>query len=86
MWQIAVRDNGLGIAEANRAAIFDRFFRAHAHMDDELGVSGLGLGLAIAADCVAAMGGSIDCESTVGQGSTFFLTLPMAPLASTETE
>lgn len=74
---IRVRDNGLGIADADRPAIFERFFRAHAHMDTTLGVSGSGLGLAIAADCVRAMGGSIECESVVGQGSCFSVTLPL---------
>src|SRR5215831_15207456 len=79
---IRVRDNGLGIPEANRAAIFDRFFRAHAHMDTELGISGSGLGLAITADCVQAMGGTIECESSVGEGSRFSITLPLrAPRA-----
>jgi len=76
---ICVRDNGLGIPEANRAAIFDRFFRAHAHMDAELGVTGWGLGLAITADCVQAMGGRIECESVVGEGSRFFIRLPVKP-------
>jgi len=74
---IHVRDNGLGIAEANRSAIFDRFFRAHAQMDTELGVSGSGLGLAITADCIQAMGGTIACQSTVGDGSCFSITLPL---------
>jgi signal transduction histidine kinase len=74
-----VRDNGLGIAETSRAAIFDRFVRAHAHMDAELGVSGSGLGLAITAECIQAMGGTIDCQSTVGQGSCFSITLPRNP-------
>jgi signal transduction histidine kinase len=73
---IVVRDNGLGIPEADRAAIFDRFFRAHAHLDGEHGVSGTGLGLAIASECMQALGGSIRCESTVGVGTTFFITLP----------
>ena len=73
---ICVRDNGLGIAEADQSAIFERFFRAHTHMDTTLGVSGSGLGLAIAADCVRAMGGSIECESIVGEGSCFYVTLP----------
>jgi signal transduction histidine kinase len=76
---ISVRDNGLGIADANRRAIFDRFFRAHAHMDAELGVSGSGLGLAITAECVQAMGGTIECDSTVGTGSCFSITLPLKP-------
>jgi signal transduction histidine kinase len=76
---IDVRDNGLGIAEANQPAVFDRFFRAHAHMDTELGVSGSGLGLAITADCVQAMGGTIMCASAVGDGSCFSITVPRAP-------
>lgn len=74
---VSVRDNGIGIAEADRSAIFERFFRAHAHLDTTLGVTGSGLGLAIAADCVRAMGGSIACDSTVGEGSSFYLTLPL---------
>jgi signal transduction histidine kinase len=73
---IRVRDNGLGIAESDRSTIFERFFRAHAHMDGDLGNTGSGLGLAIAADCVRAMGGSIECESEVGVGSSFSITLP----------
>jgi signal transduction histidine kinase len=73
---LSVRDNGLGIAEADQPAIFDRFFRAHAHRDQELGVTGTGLGLAIVIDCVQALGGAIRCESRTGEGTTFFITLP----------
>jgi signal transduction histidine kinase len=76
---LCVRDNGLGIPEADRAAVFDRFFRAHAHLDEQLGVTGSGLGLAITADCIRAMGGAIACESTVGVGSCFLITLPLKP-------
>jgi signal transduction histidine kinase len=76
---ISVRDNGLGIGAADQPAIFDRFFRAHAHRDAELGVTGSGLGLAIAADCVRALGGAIDCESALGEGSCFFITVPINP-------
>ena len=80
---ICIRDNGLGINDANQTAIFDRFFRAHAHLDDELGVSGTGLGLAIVADCVEALGGTIRCESREGEGTAFFVTLPLTtPAAS----
>ena len=74
---LCVRDNGLGIAEADQPAIFDRFFRAHAHRDQELGVTGTGLGLAIVIDCVQALGGAIRCESRTGEGTTFFITLPL---------
>lgn len=73
---VVVRDNGLGISEADQVAVFDRFFRAHAHLDEELGISGTGLGLAIVSDCTEALGGSIRCESQPGHGTTFFITLP----------
>ncbi len=74
---ICVRDNGIGIQDRDRAAVFDRFFRAHAHLDSELGVTGTGLGLAIVADCVEALGGTIRCESRAGEGSSFLITLPL---------
>jgi signal transduction histidine kinase len=73
---IVIRDNGIGIPDGDQAAIFDRFFRAHAHLDQALGVSGTGLGLAIVVDCVQALGGTIRCESRPGDGTSFFLTLP----------
>lgn len=73
---IAVRDNGLGIPEAAQGGIFDRFFRAHAHLDQELGVTGSGLGLSIVADCMVAIGGSIRCESSTGTGTAFYITIP----------
>ena len=75
---IVVRDNGLGIPEADQGAVFERFFRAHADMDEQLGVSGSGLGLAIVADCTEALGGSIRFESKPGEGTAFYITLPAA--------
>lgn len=78
---ICVRDNGLGIKEADQTIVFERFFRAHAHLDTELGVTGTGLGLAIVADCVQALGGAIRCESRPGEGTTFFVTLPLTASA-----
>lgn len=73
---ICVRDNGLGIPKAVLPTIFERFFRAHAHLDGELGNSGSGLGLSIVGDCVEALGGTIRCESVDGQGTSFYITLP----------
>jgi signal transduction histidine kinase len=73
---ISVRDNGLGIPEADQPAVFDRFFRAHAHLDGDLGVTGSGLGLAIVVECVRELGGSIACDSTPGQGTVFTVRLP----------
>jgi signal transduction histidine kinase len=77
--QIAVRDNGLGIAPDSVARIFERFTRAHAQRDDGVHVGGLGLGLSIVEDCVGAMHGRIEVESSVGVGTTFVLTLPRTP-------
>ena len=76
---IAVRDNGLGIPGDQLATVFGRFVRAHADRDSELGVRGSGLGLAIAAECAEAVGGTIRVDSTVGVGTTFFLSVPREP-------
>jgi signal transduction histidine kinase len=73
---IYVQDNGIGIPDGHREAIFDRFFRAHPHLDADLGITGTGLGLAIVAECIQALGGTIRCESTVGEGTTFLICLP----------
>ena len=81
---IHVRDSGCGIDPAALPHIFERFFRG----DSARTGAGAGLGLAIAAGLVEAMGGRITVESTVGQGSTFTVSLPRAtssgiPLAQT---
>ena len=76
---LTVRDNGIGVPPELQQTIFDRFARAHAHLDETLGVSGTGLGLAIVTECVDAMGGAIACESVVGEGTTFVITLPVEP-------
>ena len=73
---VAVSDNGLGIPAENLDAIFSRYMRAHASRDEELGIHGSGLGLAIVAECAEAIGGAIRVESVVGEGTTFFLTIP----------
>jgi len=73
---MAVRDNGIGIPDNDKPSVFERFYRAHSHLDGELGVSGIGLGLAIVADCVTALDGSIRCDSTMGAGTSFYITLP----------
>jgi signal transduction histidine kinase len=80
---VVVRDNGIGIPEGDRAAVFERFFRAHAHLDQQLGVSGTGLGLAIVADCVEALGATIHCDSVFGEGTTFSITLPATAIRPT---
>ena len=84
-YALSVRDNGLGIPDSDQAAIFDRFFRAHSHLDGELGVSGTGLGLAIVAECVRELGASIACHSTPGEGSAFVVQLPNRPPIASQT-
>lgn len=69
---VEVIDHGVGIAAADRAHIFDRFYRtAGTHR------TGFGLGLAIVKELVRAHGGRVEVESTPGAGSTFRLLLPL---------
>jgi PAS domain S-box-containing protein len=68
-----VADTGRGIAAENLPRIFDRFWQATT-----AGRSGAGLGLAIAKGIVEAHGGRIWVQSTPGQGSTFFFSIPKA--------
>ncbi len=74
--EISVSDNGPGIPEEQLQRIFDRFTRGDAGLTQRVG--GTGLGLAISKSLAEAHGGSIGAESTVGQGSTFRLRLPIA--------
>jgi two-component system sensor histidine kinase BaeS len=70
--QIQVRDTGSGIAAADLAHIFDRFYRGDASRPQN-GESGLGL--AIAKSIIEAHGGTIAVESVPGQGATFTIAL-----------
>ena len=81
---LVIRDNGLGIPKESQAAVFDRHVRAHADLDAAFGIRGSGLGLTIVAECVEALGGEIQLESEPGEGSTFILTLPVAPEPAAE--
>ncbi len=76
---IGIRDNGIGIPETDLRSIFARFYR-RSERDRELGTTGLGLGLSIVADCVDAVRGDIRVQSTVGEGTTFFVELPSSPM------
>jgi two-component system sensor histidine kinase KdpD len=75
--ELAVRDNGKGIAPADVPHLFDKFFRA----DRSGRVPGTGIGLAIVKGVVEAHGGRIWVESRVGAGTTFFFTLPLPEAA-----
>jgi len=70
-----VRDDGEGVAEGDRARIFERFSRASGQVRRS---DGHGLGLAIVTAIVQGHGGRVDLDSEVGRGSTFRLVLPAA--------
>ncbi len=74
---VCIRDEGPGIAAEQQQRLFDRFFRAddaRCRKDGE----GAGLGLAICKRIVDAHGGDIWVESTAGEGSAFFIRLPLS--------
>ena len=74
---VEVCDSGPGIAAADRARVFERFFRADASRTRAHG--GSGLGLSIVAALAAAHGGAAELVGTPGGGATFRLRLPLAP-------
>jgi signal transduction histidine kinase len=74
---LQVADNGIGIAPEYQERIFQMFQRLHSQRE----YSGTGIGLAIVAKAVRAMGGAISVESSPGHGSTFSVRLPAAIVA-----
>ncbi len=72
---IAVQDTGCGIPEEALPHLFERFYRVDKARSREMG--GTGLGLAICKEIVELYGGKIAVESREGEGSTFYLTLPL---------
>jgi signal transduction histidine kinase len=71
-----VRDDGPGIAEEQQKSIFDPFIQVERRLSNPH--EGVGLGLAISHDLAQAMGGRVTVASTLGEGSTFTLELPLA--------
>jgi two-component system sensor histidine kinase/response regulator len=74
---IEVEDSGAGIPPDELDRVFERFYRGSGQLERE----GFGLGLSIAKRMVDVMGGEMGVDSEVGEGSTFWVKLPL-PTAS----
>jgi signal transduction histidine kinase len=72
---VGIKDTGKGISEDHLPFIFNRFYRAEKSES-----TGLGLGLAIVKELVDALGGRIEVQSKVKEGSTFRVYLPLNPI------
>ncbi|MBA2571514.1 MAG: HAMP domain-containing protein [Gemmatimonadetes bacterium] len=77
--RVEVRDTGAGIPAVHLPRIFERFYRVDPARSREEG--GTGLGLAIVRHLVEAHGGSVEAESSLGQGTTIRFVLPTRPTA-----
>jgi signal transduction histidine kinase len=78
--RLVVRDRGIGIARED----IERIFKHYEQAISSRAYGGLGLGLFIAREIVEAHGGSIHAESQPGEGSTFTVALPRAPVNGQE--
>jgi signal transduction histidine kinase len=74
--RLCIQDNGMGISPEDQIHVFERFYRVRRPETDS--IEGTGLGLAIVKTLVEAHGGQITLESRLGEGTTFFVTLPLA--------
>ena len=71
---IAIRDTGVGISAEDRPHVWERLYRGDRSRTER----GLGLGLSLVKAIVEAHGGEVELRSTVGEGSTFEVRLPLA--------
>jgi signal transduction histidine kinase len=77
--RLLVSDNGVGLAAEHVPHVFERFYRADRSHTRDGGASGTGLGLSICQAIVTAHQGTIQVTSQAGRGTTFTITLPLAP-------
>lgn len=74
---LSVADTGIGIAPEDKKRIFDRFFQADHSRVQHSEMDGAGLGLSIVRWITETHNGRIDVDSTIGEGSTFSISLPL---------
>ncbi|HTB21438.1 MAG TPA: ATP-binding protein [bacterium] len=77
---LEVRDSGIGISDQDRAKLFQKFSQAEASSTRRF--EGTGLGLALVKECATALGGTVELQSRVGEGSVFTVRCPAPPAAS----
>jgi len=82
--QVYVKDSGVGIAPEDQLKIFNKFEQVHSARLSVKGAKGTGLGLSICRALVELHGGTLGVESTPGEGSSFYFTLPIAKVAAEE--
>lgn len=76
--RFTVTDTGIGFDAEQKARIFGRFQQADGSITRRFG--GTGLGLAISRDLARLMGGTLDCDSRPGEGSSFWFEIPLPPV------
>ncbi len=80
--QFTVKDNGIGMTKDQQSRIFDAFSQADVSVTRKYG--GTGLGLTISSQFVELMGGKLELESAKDHGTSFFFSLPLEEVTSTE--
>jgi len=80
--KFSVQDNGIGMSREQQSRIFDAFSQADVSVTRKYG--GTGLGLTISSQFAELMGGLLELESEKDKGTTFFFTLPLEEITSTE--
>lgn len=75
MFEFEVQDSGPGIPDNFKSSVFEPFFQGELGLNKKYG--GTGLGLSICSQLATLMGGKIELESKVGEGTTFKMTIPL---------